>query len=131
MIPFHFSTCFYFLVITCAEPLTYNECINCCPVSCQQSQCIDSKLPCIDGCYCPDGKFCFSNTSYLIPYNFHIVLPQVYIPIWPGWIKMFSGPLYKCSGTRVWMNDLVFLVTDKSLFFGLASGNRFQRRSTF
>ncbi|NXC66308.1 OTOG protein, partial [Anhinga anhinga] len=43
-------------VITCAEPLTYNECIDCCPVSChQQSQCIDSELPCIDGCYCPDG----------------------------------------------------------------------------
>ncbi|KAM7108615.1 otogelin [Ciconia maguari] len=48
----HFQQC----VITCAEPLTYNECINCCPVSChQQSQCIDSELPCIDGCYCPDG----------------------------------------------------------------------------
>ncbi|XP_074441910.1 otogelin [Larus michahellis] len=48
----HFQQC----VIMCAEPLTYNECINCCPVSChQQSQCIDSKLPCIDGCYCPDG----------------------------------------------------------------------------
>ncbi|NWW84490.1 OTOG protein, partial [Rhynochetos jubatus] len=49
----HFQQC----VITCAEPFTYNECINCCPVSChQQSQCIDSELPCIDGCYCPDGK---------------------------------------------------------------------------
>ncbi|KFQ09103.1 Otogelin, partial [Leptosomus discolor] len=48
----HFQQC----VITCAEPLVYNECINCCPVSChQQSQCIDSELPCIDGCYCPDG----------------------------------------------------------------------------
>ncbi|KAM9278150.1 otogelin [Morus bassanus] len=48
----HFQQC----VITCAEPLTYNECINCCPASChQQSQCIDSELPCIDGCYCPDG----------------------------------------------------------------------------
>ncbi|NXE20709.1 OTOG protein, partial [Ardeotis kori] len=48
----HFQQC----VVTCAEPLTYNECINCCPVSChQQSQCIDSELPCIDGCYCPDG----------------------------------------------------------------------------
>eukprot|EP00076_Gallus_gallus_P021224 XP_015142139.1 otogelin isoform X2 [Gallus gallus] len=48
----HFQPC----VITCLEPLTYNECINCCPVSChQQSQCIDSELPCIDGCYCPDG----------------------------------------------------------------------------
>ncbi|NWW99884.1 OTOG protein, partial [Caloenas nicobarica] len=43
-------------VIACVEPLTYNECINCCPVSChQQSQCIGSELPCIDGCYCPDG----------------------------------------------------------------------------
>ncbi|NWR54443.1 OTOG protein, partial [Bucorvus abyssinicus] len=48
----HFQQC----VITCPEPLTYNECINCCPVSChQQSQCVDSELPCIDGCYCPDG----------------------------------------------------------------------------
>ncbi|NWU10582.1 OTOG protein, partial [Cephalopterus ornatus] len=48
----HFEQC----VITCAEPLTYNECIDCCPVSCrQQSQCIDSELPCVDGCYCPDG----------------------------------------------------------------------------
>ncbi|NWS52470.1 OTOG protein, partial [Chunga burmeisteri] len=48
----HFQQC----VITCTEPLTYNECINCCPVSChQQSQCVDSELPCIDGCYCPDG----------------------------------------------------------------------------
>ncbi|NWU60355.1 OTOG protein, partial [Pterocles burchelli] len=48
----HFEQC----VITCAEPLTYNECINCCPISChQQSQCIGSELPCVDGCYCPDG----------------------------------------------------------------------------
>ncbi|NWV58631.1 OTOG protein, partial [Malurus elegans] len=48
----HFHQC----VIACAEPLTYNECINCCPVSChQQSRCIGSELHCIDGCYCPDG----------------------------------------------------------------------------
>ncbi|NWZ68155.1 OTOG protein, partial [Acrocephalus arundinaceus] len=48
----HFQQC----VITCAEPLTYSECINCCPVSChQQPQCIGSELHCIDGCYCPDG----------------------------------------------------------------------------
>ncbi|NXR68822.1 OTOG protein, partial [Rhadina sibilatrix] len=48
----HFQQC----VITCAEPLTYSECINCCPVSChQQSQCIGSELHCVDGCYCPDG----------------------------------------------------------------------------
>ncbi|EMP38267.1 Otogelin [Chelonia mydas] len=43
-------------VITCEEHLIYNECIDCCPVSCQQkTQCIDSELPCVDGCYCPDG----------------------------------------------------------------------------
>nr|XP_009667446.1 PREDICTED: otogelin [Struthio camelus australis] len=48
----HFQQC----VITCAEHLTYSECIDCCPVSChQQSQCVGSELPCIDGCYCPDG----------------------------------------------------------------------------
>ncbi|NXU09596.1 OTOG protein, partial [Pardalotus punctatus] len=48
----HFQQC----VVACAAPLTYNECINCCPVSCQQqSQCIGSELHCIDGCYCPDG----------------------------------------------------------------------------
>uniref|UniRef100_A0A674KEL8 Otogelin n=1 Tax=Terrapene triunguis TaxID=2587831 RepID=A0A674KEL8_9SAUR len=48
----HFQQC----VITCEEPLIYNECIDCCPVSCQQkTQCIDSELPCVDGCYCPDG----------------------------------------------------------------------------
>ncbi|NXH38065.1 OTOG protein, partial [Dicaeum eximium] len=42
--------------ITCAEPLTYSECIPCCPVSChQQSQCIGSELHCVDGCSCPDG----------------------------------------------------------------------------
>ncbi|NXY56904.1 OTOG protein, partial [Callaeas wilsoni] len=52
----HFSSCFYISVITCAEPLTYSECINCCPVSCHQpSQCVGSELHCIDGCYCPDG----------------------------------------------------------------------------
>ncbi|XP_010213011.1 PREDICTED: otogelin [Tinamus guttatus] len=48
----HFQQC----VITCAEHLTYSECIDCCPVSCrQQSPCVGSELPCIDGCYCPDG----------------------------------------------------------------------------
>ncbi|NWT57135.1 OTOG protein, partial [Erythrocercus mccallii] len=48
----HFQQC----VITCAEPLTYSECIDCCPVSChQQPQCIGSELHCIDGCYCPEG----------------------------------------------------------------------------
>uniref|UniRef100_A0A8C8SMQ0 Otogelin n=1 Tax=Pelusios castaneus TaxID=367368 RepID=A0A8C8SMQ0_9SAUR len=48
----HFQQC----VITCDEHFIYNECIDCCPVSCQQkTQCIDSELPCVDGCYCPDG----------------------------------------------------------------------------
>ncbi|NWT14914.1 OTOG protein, partial [Vireo altiloquus] len=48
----HFQQC----AIPCAEPLSYRECIACCPVSChQQSQCIGSELHCVDGCYCPDG----------------------------------------------------------------------------
>ncbi|XP_033009673.1 otogelin isoform X2 [Lacerta agilis] len=43
-------------VIKCEEHLVYNECIDCCPVSCQQkTHCVDSELPCVDGCYCPDG----------------------------------------------------------------------------
>uniref|UniRef100_A0A8C3Q504 Uncharacterized protein n=1 Tax=Geospiza parvula TaxID=87175 RepID=A0A8C3Q504_GEOPR len=59
----HFQQC----VITCAEPLTYSECINCCPVSChQQSQCIGSELHCIDGCYCPDGLI-YENESCVKP----------------------------------------------------------------
>ncbi|KAI1232574.1 Otogelin, partial [Lamprotornis superbus] len=48
----HFQQC----AITCPAPLTYRECLRCCPVSChQQSQCIGSELHCIDGCYCPEG----------------------------------------------------------------------------
>ncbi|KAJ1177086.1 hypothetical protein NDU88_002349 [Pleurodeles waltl] len=42
--------------IECENDLIYNECINCCPVSCQQKkQCVDSELPCVDGCYCEEG----------------------------------------------------------------------------
>nr|XP_060610964.1 otogelin [Anolis sagrei ordinatus] len=42
--------------VKCEENLVYNECIHCCPVSCQQkAYCIGSELPCVDGCYCPDG----------------------------------------------------------------------------
>ncbi|NXH92736.1 OTOG protein, partial [Edolisoma coerulescens] len=59
----HFQQC----GIACAEPLTYSECINCCPASChQQSQCIGSELHCIDGCYCPDGLI-YENESCVKP----------------------------------------------------------------
>nr|XP_006134664.1 otogelin [Pelodiscus sinensis] len=67
----HFQQC----VITCEEHLIYNECIDCCPVSCQQkTQCIDSELPCVDGCYCPDGliyenKLCVKPTE--CPCDYH------------------------------------------------------------
>ncbi|NXB53713.1 OTOG protein, partial [Leucopsar rothschildi] len=48
----HFQQC----AITCPAPLTFRECLRCCPESChQQSQCIGSELHCIDGCYCPEG----------------------------------------------------------------------------
>ncbi|KAM5224319.1 otogelin isoform 3-T3 [Hipposideros larvatus] len=34
----------------------YNECIACCPASCQSRvSCVDSEIACVDGCYCPDG----------------------------------------------------------------------------
>ncbi|XP_034536187.1 otogelin [Notolabrus celidotus] len=40
----------------CPPDLHYRECISCCPESCNlERTCIDSKLACLDGCYCPDG----------------------------------------------------------------------------
>ncbi|XP_041843884.1 otogelin [Melanotaenia boesemani] len=40
----------------CPLGLQYRECISCCPASCNlERACIDSKLACLDGCYCPDG----------------------------------------------------------------------------
>ncbi|KAM3850931.1 otogelin [Vipera latastei] len=43
-------------VVKCEDHLVYNECIDCCPFSCRQkTHCVDSELPCVDGCYCPDG----------------------------------------------------------------------------
>lgn len=34
----------------------YNECIACCPASCQpRASCVDSEITCVDGCYCPNG----------------------------------------------------------------------------
>ncbi|XP_019722789.1 otogelin [Hippocampus comes] len=40
----------------CPEGLQYLECISCCPSSCKQERtCIDSRLACLDGCYCPNG----------------------------------------------------------------------------
>nr|XP_014268017.1 otogelin [Maylandia zebra] len=40
----------------CSLGLQHRECISCCPESCNlERTCIDSKLTCLDGCYCPDG----------------------------------------------------------------------------
>ncbi|KAM8877816.1 otogelin [Synchiropus picturatus] len=40
----------------CPSGLQYLECISCCPASCNiERTCIDSKLSCLDGCYCSDG----------------------------------------------------------------------------
>ncbi|XP_072581571.1 otogelin [Vulpes vulpes] len=43
--------------VHCKEvAFTYNECIACCPASCQsRASCVDSEIACVDGCYCPDG----------------------------------------------------------------------------
>ncbi|KAL1271209.1 hypothetical protein QQF64_030225, partial [Cirrhinus molitorella] len=46
---------FPFCSVDCPSELLFRECINCCPVHCKiEHMCIDSKLQCLDGCYCPD-----------------------------------------------------------------------------
>uniref|UniRef100_A0A8D0MXU6 Otogelin n=1 Tax=Sus scrofa TaxID=9823 RepID=A0A8D0MXU6_PIG len=44
-------------MVRCKEKaFIYNECIACCPASCQpRASCVDSEIACVDGCYCPDG----------------------------------------------------------------------------
>lgn len=46
-----------FQVVLCKEKaFVYNECVACCPASCQpRTSCVDSEIACVDGCYCPDG----------------------------------------------------------------------------
>ncbi|NP_001291257.2 otogelin precursor [Bos taurus] len=43
--------------VLCKEKaFVYNECVACCPASCQpRASCVDSEIACVDGCYCPDG----------------------------------------------------------------------------
>ncbi|EDM07267.1 otogelin (predicted) [Rattus norvegicus] len=43
--------------VRCKEKIfIYNECIACCPASCQShASCVDSEIACVDGCYCPNG----------------------------------------------------------------------------
>ncbi|XP_051919390.1 otogelin isoform X3 [Hippocampus zosterae] len=51
----------------CPEGLQYLECISCCPSSCKQERtCIDSRLACLDGCYCPNGLI-FEDGSCVMP----------------------------------------------------------------
>ncbi|XP_052508940.1 otogelin [Budorcas taxicolor] len=44
-------------MVLCKEKaFVYNECVACCPASCQpRTSCVDSEIACVDGCYCPDG----------------------------------------------------------------------------
>lgn len=44
--------------VHCKEKdFVYNECIACCPASCQsRASCVDSEIACVDGCYCPNGS---------------------------------------------------------------------------
>ncbi|XP_062845430.1 otogelin [Trichomycterus rosablanca] len=47
----HFPAC----GVYCPAELHHRECITCCPMQCNTEYvCIDSKLQCLDGCYCPD-----------------------------------------------------------------------------
>ncbi|XP_041445566.1 otogelin [Xenopus laevis] len=53
--------------IQCDKDLVYNECIDCCPTSCQQRKpCIDSEISCVDGCYCAQG-FIYENGACVPP----------------------------------------------------------------
>lgn len=43
--------------VECPVELHFRECIPCCPTQCNiERMCIDSKLQCLDGCYCPEGS---------------------------------------------------------------------------
>ncbi|KAH0503615.1 Otogelin [Microtus ochrogaster] len=44
--------------VHCKEKaFVYNECIACCPASCQsRASCVDSEIACVDGCYCPNAE---------------------------------------------------------------------------
>ncbi|KAI2662538.1 Otogelin [Labeo rohita] len=54
----HFPVC----SVDCPGELLFRECINCCPMHCKiEHMCIDSKLQCLDGCYCPDGNLIYEN----------------------------------------------------------------------
>ncbi|KAK7929826.1 hypothetical protein WMY93_006221 [Mugilogobius chulae] len=58
-----------------AFPLCGNwrECISCCPQTCsQEKSCIDSRLACVDGCYCPEdlcflSRFVLESGSCVLP----------------------------------------------------------------
>ncbi|XP_055010339.1 LOW QUALITY PROTEIN: otogelin [Boleophthalmus pectinirostris] len=50
----------------CASGLQWRECISCCPQTCRQEKnCIDSRLACVDGCYCPEGLVLESGSCVL------------------------------------------------------------------
>lgn len=69
---------FVVLAVSCPTELVYDECITCCPVSCNvERMCIDSKLQCLDGCYCPDGMRLLCNVLLLVgPLAKILLLPQ-------------------------------------------------------
>uniref|UniRef100_A0A8C1YUL6 Otogelin n=1 Tax=Cyprinus carpio TaxID=7962 RepID=A0A8C1YUL6_CYPCA len=48
--------------VDCPGELLFRECITCCPMHCKiEHMCIDNKLQCLDGCYCPDGNLIYEN----------------------------------------------------------------------
>uniref|UniRef100_A0A673IFZ6 Otogelin-like n=1 Tax=Sinocyclocheilus rhinocerous TaxID=307959 RepID=A0A673IFZ6_9TELE len=54
----HFPVC----SVDCPGELLFRECITCCPMHCKiEHMCIDSKLQCLDGCYCSDGNLIYEN----------------------------------------------------------------------
>lgn len=71
----------------CPPGLQYKECITCCPVSCNVDRmCIDNKLQCLDGCYCPDGEIYGHVVDYC--YCFYFVI--LYIKVTATWRRPVS-----------------------------------------
>ncbi|KAK1802104.1 hypothetical protein P4O66_004448 [Electrophorus voltai] len=59
--------------IECPLGLHYRECITCCPVHCSvERMCIDNKLQCLDGCYCPDGECSVTGDMYFQSFDGHV-----------------------------------------------------------
>uniref|UniRef100_A0A8D3CQY1 Otogelin n=1 Tax=Scophthalmus maximus TaxID=52904 RepID=A0A8D3CQY1_SCOMX len=96
----------------------YRECISCCPESCSlERTCIDSKLACLDGCYCPDGLIyedggCVTTSD--CPCEYHGMFYPSGQTLQEEWEKQLCGSLSagECSVT----GDMYFQSFDGRIY---------------